>query len=81
MVVENVSPKVNLITEIGNNWKKLTGRTIDSNEFDYLYDQSEEDLQLMLKYINVKLTLLERINVLQELVTKMVKPTESGKGE
>jgi hypothetical protein len=81
MVVENVSPKVNLITEIGNNWKKLTGKTIDSDEFDYLYDQSEEHLQYVLRHINVKLNMMASLNALEEFLTKLSKPTEPGGGE
>ena len=73
--------KVQLINDINHNWHKLSGRTIDSDEFDYLYDQSEEHLQYVLRHINVKLSMLESLNALEEFLTKLAKPTEPGGGE
>ena len=67
MVIETTENKVKLITEIGNNWKKLTGKTIDSNEFDYLIDQPEEQLQYLITAINDKLFILATIKALEAL--------------
>jgi hypothetical protein len=67
MVIETTENKVKLITEIGTNWKKLTGKTIDSNEFDYLIDQPEEQLQYLITAINDKLFILATIKALEAL--------------
>jgi hypothetical protein len=84
MVIETTENKVKLITEIGTNWKKLTGKTIDSNEFDYLMDHSEEHLEFIVKAINDKLFILATIKALEafeEVVHRMTDRTATWDGD
>lgn len=84
MVIETTEIKVKLITEIGTNWKKLTGKTIDSNEFDYLIDQPVEQLQFMIKAINDRLFITHMIKALEayeEVLHRMTDPTACWDGD
>jgi flagellar hook assembly protein FlgD len=80
MVIETTENKVKLITEIGTNWKKLTGKTIDSNEFDYLIDQPEEQLQYLITAINDRLVMLATLEALEEVLHRMTDRTATWDG-
>ena len=52
-----VCDKVSVIKSIAHTWFDLTGKIIDSNEFDFLYDQCIEDLTLYAEQLKFKLNL------------------------
>ena len=47
--------KVQEITKISDLWFELTGKRIDSDEFDYLYDQCVNDLRLYVEQLKLKI--------------------------
>jgi hypothetical protein len=70
-MVETVSPKTQLINDINNSWHKLTGKNIDANEFDFLYDQDQECLEYYLKHLNYKLDFLDFIIRVEAMLMKI----------
>jgi len=51
--------KVEVIAAIADVWQDLSGRRIDSQEFDFLYDKDIEELICM--HIQLVLSKLERL--------------------
>lgn len=51
--------KAEVITAIADTWEDLSGKRIDSNEFDYLYDKDMEELIYM--HLQLVLSKLERL--------------------
>lgn len=47
--------KVQEITKISDLWFELTGKRIDSDEFDYLYDQYVDDLRSYAEQLKLKI--------------------------
>lgn len=52
-----VCNKLPLIKSIAHSWFDLTGKHIDSNEFDFLYDQCVDDLTLYAEQLKMRLAL------------------------
>jgi|LakMenEpi03Aug12_release.lakeMendotaPanAssembly.Ray.scaffolds.fasta_scaffold2216207_1 hypothetical protein len=52
-----VCNKVPLIKSIAHSWFDLTGKRIDSNEFDFLYDQCVEDLTTYAEQLKMRLAM------------------------
>jgi hypothetical protein len=51
--------KAEVITAIADVWEDLSGRRIDAQEFDFLYDKDIEELMCM--HIQLVLSKLERL--------------------
>lgn len=58
-MVETVSPEVDLINQINHEWHKVSGKNIDANEFDFLYEQDEADLNMHLISMKIRARLKE----------------------
>lgn len=58
-MAETVSPKVDLINQINHHWHKVSGKNIDANEFDFLYEQDEADLNMYLNSMKIRARLKE----------------------
>ncbi|NDC95312.1 hypothetical protein EB077_08410 [bacterium] len=52
-----VCDKVSVIKSIAHTWFDLTGKIIDSDEFDFLYDQCIDDLAFYAAQLKFKLDL------------------------
>lgn len=51
--------KAEVITAIADTWYDLSGKRIDAQEFDFLYDKDMEELAFM--HIHLVLSQLERL--------------------
>jgi hypothetical protein len=72
-MTETVSPKVDLINRINHEWHKISGENIDADQFDYLYEQDEADLNMYLNSMKIRAQLketmlrqLDRLNGIKE---------------
>lgn len=66
-MTETVSPKVDLINQINHEWHKVSGKNIDANEFDFLYEQDEADLNMYLNSMKIRAQLKEAMNMLNDM--------------
>lgn len=78
-MAETVSPKVDLINQINHEWHKVSGKNIDANEFDFLYEQDEADLNMYLNSMKIRAKLKEAM--LRQLHEAMNMLNNMRKGE
>jgi tRNA nucleotidyltransferase/poly(A) polymerase len=72
MQTETASPlaKVQLINDINHNWHKLSGRNIDTEEFDDLYAKTEDQLEDILIRIQMHMHAMKQMQELAEIAAK-----------